>query len=159
MQNPVTLQILLNVRYSCFCVTNEGEMKASGLAGMFGRDIGKEVMQQVGEAAPIPEEAIPEGMGRTAQATIDRSGFLAATEQAERVAQRKRTAREFEQKEEEADLTMDAGALKQDQIEQQMEIAALVEERAKGRAKTDEEQRQIDNARNAAADLRTEAKQ
>jgi hypothetical protein len=136
----------------------EGEMKASGLAGMFGRDIGKEVMQQVGEAAPIPEEAIPEGMGRTAQAAIDRSGFLAATEQAERVAQRERTAREFEMKEEEFDLTMDAGALKQEQIEQQMKIADAVEKRAEGRAKTDEEQRQIDNARNAAADLRTEAK-
>ena len=58
-------------------------MEASGLAGMFGRDIRKEVMQQVGEAAPIPEVEIPKSEGRTAVAKIDRSGFLAAEEAAE----------------------------------------------------------------------------
>tara|TARA_R100000773_G_scaffold44093_1_gene44034 strand:- start:128 stop:1624 length:1497 start_codon:yes stop_codon:yes gene_type:complete len=136
----------------------EGEMKASGLAGMFGRDIGKEVMQQVGEAAPISEEAIPEGMGRTAQATIDRSEFLAATEQAERVAERKRSAREFEMKEEEFDLTMDAGALKNKELKQAMKLAEQSAKLAQDKFASAEDQRAFENARKKVADLQTEAR-
>ena len=135
----------------------EGEMKASGLAGMFGRDIGKEVMQQVGEAAPISEEAIPEGMGRTAMATIDRSGFKEATAQAALVEERERAGRRFTMDEKRLVLETNAADLNKKRIEQAMQIATSQEERAKTKALSDEEQRKLDNARLEVQDLQRQS--
>jgi len=71
----------------------EGEMKGSGLYGaMFKPDLAKTVMQQVEEEAPLPaSEKFLEGAGPSA-AKIDRTGFLAAEEYKETVAQRERGA-------------------------------------------------------------------
>ena len=135
----------------------EGEMKASGLAGMFGRDIGKEVMQQVGEAAPIPEEAIPEGMGRTAMATIDRSKFKEATAQAALEEERVRAGKRFTMDEKRLILDTNAADLNKKRIEQAMKIATFQEERAKNQALSDEEQRKLDNARQEVQDLQRQA--
>ena len=135
----------------------EGEMKASGLAGMFGRDIGKEVMQQVGEAAPIPEEAIPEGMGRTAMATIDRSGFKEATAQAALEEERVRAGKRFTMDEKRLILDTNAADLNKKRIEQAMKIQLAEEERAKTKALSDEEQRKLDNARQEVQDLQRQA--
>ena len=54
-------------------------------------------------------------------------------------------------------LKQDAASLNEQRIKQQMEIAASGEERAKDKALTDEEQRNIDNARNEVADLQRQA--
>ena len=132
-------------------------MKASGLAGMFGRDIGKEVMQQVGEAAPIPEEAIPEGMGRTAMATIDRSGFKEATAQAALEEERVRAGKRFTMDEKRLILDTNAADLNKKRIEQAMKIQLAEEERAKTKALTDEEQRKFDNARQEVLDLQRQS--
>ena len=130
--------------------TMEGEMKASGLAGMFGRDIRKEVMQQVGEAAPIPEVEMPKGEGRTAVAKIDRSGFLAAEEAAEVKKERQRT-------EEKYGLEISGMELAQERTQQSMDLAEKAEKRAERLESENADQRDIDNARAIAADMRAEA--
>lgn len=133
------------------------EMEASGLYKLFKPDVGKQLMQQVKEEAPLPEVSVPEGLGRTAQAQIDRSRFKAATEQEELVKKREREAGMFTMAEKELVLKQDAAALNEQRIKQQMKIAESVEARAKDKALTDEEQRQIDNARNEVADLQRQA--
>ena len=80
------------------------EMQASGLYNLFKPDVGKQLMQQVDEEAPLPEVSVPEGLGRTAQAQIDRSQFKAATEQAELVKKREREAGMFTMAEKELSL-------------------------------------------------------
>jgi len=135
----------------------EGEMKASGLAGMFGRDIGKEVMQQVDEAAPISEEAVREGPFSTATATIDRSGFSAVLAQEELINQRKRAGREFEMKEIQFDANLTAGELKNKELKQAMRLADQSAKLAQDKFSSAEDQREFENARKKVADLQTEA--
>ena len=133
------------------------EMQASGLYNLFKPDVGKQLMQQVDEEAPLPEVSVPEGLGRTAQAQIDRSQFKAATEQAELVKKREREAGMFTMAEKELVLKQDAAALNESKINQAMKIQRDVEARAKDKALSDEQQRKIDNARNEVADLQRQS--
>lgn len=133
------------------------EMQASGLYNLFKPDVGKQLMQQVDEEAPLPEVSVPEGLGRTAQAQIDRSQFKAATEQAELVKKREREAGMFTMAEKEFVLKQDAAALNEAKTNQAMQIARDVEARAKDKALSDEEQRKLDNARNEIADLQRQS--
>lgn len=136
--------------------SQQEQMKGSGLYGkLFDRDYEGELSARVDEAAPLPEVA--EGPAYTGQATIDRSGFLAATEQAELVKKREREAGMFTIAEKELVLKQDAATLNESRINQAMEIARDVEARAKDKALTDEEQRKLDNARNEVADLQRQS--
>ena len=101
----------------------EGEMKGSGLYGaMFKPDLAKTVMQQVEEEAPLPaSEKFLEGDGPSA-AKIDRTGFLAAEEYKETVAQRERGAAK-EQREVTAFTSAEA---RYKSIEQRAEDAAKI---------------------------------
>ncbi len=133
------------------------EMEASGLYKLFKPDVGKQLMQQVEEEAPLPEVSVPEGLGQTAQAQIDRSQFKAATQQAELVKKREREAGMFTMAEKEFILKKDAASLNKERIKQQMNIAESSEARSKDQATAAEEQRKIDNARNEVADLQRQA--
>ena len=77
---------------------------------------------------------------------IDLTRQAASQAEAQAIVERERTAKRFD---------MDVSAFDQNKarVAQAMEIADAAEARAKDRALTDEEQRQLDNARNEVADL------
>jgi hypothetical protein len=126
------------------------EMEASGLYKFFKPDVGKAVMQQVEEEAPLPKAPeLTTKEARAAQATIDRSGFIAAEAAAETAKERERAAGRY---------TMEEGrfATAQAQAEQAMRIADSAEARAERLAKEGADQQVIDNARADAAAAREE---
>ena len=108
----------------------EEEMKASGMYALFKPDVGKQLMQQVEEEAPLPTVSTTGvAKGRPdARATIDRSGFIAAEEAAETAKERERAAGRYEM-EEKGFVTAQAKA------EQAMRIADSAEARAERLAK------------------------
>jgi hypothetical protein len=125
-------------------------MEASGLYKFFKPDVGKAVMQQVEEEAPLPKAPeLTTKEARAAQATIDRSGFIAAEAAAETAKERERAAGRY---------TMEEGrfATAQAQAEQAMRIADSAEARAERLAKEGADQQVIDNARADAAAAREE---
>ena len=129
----------------------EEEMKASGMYALFKPDVGKQLMQQVEEEAPLPTVSTTGvAKGRPdARATIDRSGFIAAEEAAETAKERERAAGRYEM-EEKGFVTAQAKA------EQAMRIADSAEARAERLAKEGADQQVIDNARADAAAAREE---
>ena len=104
----------------------------------------KRLNQRFESSAPA---AGPERMtGLATVSGIDLSRQSAAEEAAYTRKTREREGKRF---------NMDVSAFNQnkDRVDQQMEIADAMETRAKQKALTDEEQRQLDNARNKVADL------
>jgi hypothetical protein len=128
------------------------EMEASGLYKLFKPDVGKAVMQQVKEEAPLPKAPeLTTKEARAAQATIDRSGFIAAEEAAETAKERERAAGRYTM-EEKGFVTAQAKA------EQAMRIADSAEARAERLAKEGADQQVIDNARADAAAAREQSR-
>lgn len=128
----------------------EDEMQASGLYKLFKPDVGKAVMQQVEEEAPLPKAPeLTTKEARAAQAAIDRSGFIAAEEAAETAAERERAAGTYE-------MSVARFETAQAQAEQAMKIADSAEARAERLAKEGADQQVIDNARADAAAAREE---
>jgi len=123
------------------------EMEASGLYKLFKPDVGAEVMKQVEEEAPLPEVTVPKAEARTAQATIDRSTFLAAEEAAE-------TARKREREEGRYGMEVTGFQTAQARAEQAMRIADTAEARAQAAFDAGEDQRVIENLRADAAAAR-----
>lgn len=128
----------------------EDEMQASGLYKLFKPDVGKAVMQQVEEEAPLPKAPeLTTKEARAAQARIDRSGFIAAEEAAETAKERERAAGTYE-------MSVARFETAQAQAEQAMKIADSAEARAERLAKEGADQQVIDNARADAAAAREE---
>ena len=124
----------------------EEEMKASGMYALFKPDVGKQLMQQVEEEAPLPTVSttgVPKGRP-DARATIDRSTLLAAEEAAETARERKRAEGRF---------TMEEGRFTtaQAQAEQSMSQTQRAADRLDRLDKENASQQEIENAR---ADLR-----
>ena len=117
----------------------EGEMKASGLYGAFFKpDMGKEIMRDVEEQAPLP--TAPKDAMDITGAGIDRSGFLAAEEAAETKLLRERAAGTY-------DMQVKRFETSQEQANQSMSLAQSAEERALRLEKSNASQQEIDNAR------------
>jgi hypothetical protein len=114
-----------------------GQMEASGLMKMFGRDLSAELDERVDEAAPLTRD-VPEGMGRTAQATIDYTKFLSAEEAAEVKAERERKAKLF-------DIEVDKFDLYSQEVQSQMDIAERAQQLAEDAQKQKVSQDVIDN--------------
>jgi len=109
----------------------EDEMKASGLYGLFKPDLTRELSRRVDEAAPLPE-VVEGGPAYTAQATIDRSGFLKPEEVA---AAKKR---------EQVEIT--GLELAQEQMQSSMDLAEKAENRLQELQDSNASQRELDNA-------------
>lgn len=128
----------------------EGEMKASGLYGaLFKPDMGKQVMREVEEAAPLP--AAPDVALDITGAQIDRTGLMAAEEYKETQAQRRRAEGTY-------DMSVQRHETAQAQAQQSMDIARSAEARAERLAKEGAAQREIENARADAAAAREQAR-
>jgi len=128
----------------------EGEMKASGLYGaIFKPDLGKQVMREVEEAAPLPKA--PTVTTDIVGAKIDRTGFLAAKEFAETTKERERAVKRFE---------MDVSTFKtaEKKAAQSMELARKADERAEKLQAANASQLEIENARADAAAAREQAR-
>jgi hypothetical protein len=126
------------------------EMEASGLYKFFKPDVGKAVMQQVEEEAPLPKAPeLTTKEARAAQARIDRSGFIAAEEAAETAKERERAAGTYE-------MSVARFETAQAQAKQAMKIADSAEARAERLAQEGADQQVIDNARADAAAAREE---
>ena len=126
----------------------EDEMQASGLYKLFKPDVGKQLMQQVEEEAPLPEAPKPTTKeARAAQAKIDRSRFIEAEKAAETAKERLRAEGRF---------TMEEGRFTtaQAQAAQSMDIAKSAEARAERLAQEGADQQVIANARADAAAAR-----
>lgn len=119
----------------------EDEMQASGLYKLFKPDVGKQLMQQVEEEAPLPEAPKPTTKeARAAQAKIDRSRFIEAEKAAETAKERLRAEGTYE---------MSVGRFKtaQAQAEQSMELAVRAADRLDKLDKENASQQEIENAR------------
>lgn len=128
------------------------EMEASGLYKLFKPDVGKAVMQQVEEEAPLPKAPeLTTKEARAAQATIDRSGFIEAEKAAETARERERAEGRF---------TMEEGRFTtaQAQAAQSMDIARSAEARAERLAQEGADQQVIANARADAAAAREQSR-
>lgn len=128
----------------------DGEMKASGLYGaLFKPDMGKQVMREVEEAAPLP--TAPEVSMDVAGAKIDRTGLMAAEEYQETQRQRDRAEGTY-------GMSIERHATAQAQAQQSMDIAASAEARAERLSAENASQREIENARADAAAAREQAR-
>ena len=130
----------------------EDEMQASGLYKLFKPDVGKQLMQQVEEEAPLPEAPKPTTKeARAAQAKIDRSRFIEAEKAAETAKERLRAEGRF---------TMEEGRFTtaQAQAAQSMDIAKSAEARAERLAQEGADQQVIANARADAAAAREQSR-
>lgn len=129
----------------------EDEMEASGLYKMFKPDVGKQLMQQVEEEAPLPKAPeLTTKEARDAAAKIDRTGFLEAEKAAEDIKQRERTEKEF-------GLKISGMELAQQRTQQTMDLAEKAEQRAARLESENADQRDIDNALKFASERRAEA--
>jgi len=137
----------------------KGEIKGAGLYGaMFKPDLAKSVMAQVDEEAPIsPVQQFTDRTAPTA-AKIDRTGFLAAEEYAETVAQRGRAAAGETRAVAREARDVTAFETNQRSLKQAMEVQNAVEARAKDKFASDADQRKLENARQEVIDLQTQAK-
>ncbi len=130
----------------------EDEMEASGLYKLFKPDVGKQLMQQVDEEAPLPKAPeLTTKEARAAQAKIDRSGFIAAEEAAETAKKREREAGTYE-------MSVGRFETAQAQAAQSMDIAKSAEARAEKLAKEGADQQVIANARADAAAAREQSR-
>jgi|DEB0MinimDraft_10_1074344.scaffolds.fasta_scaffold02230_4 hypothetical protein len=128
----------------------EGEMKASGLYGaIFKPDLGKQVMREVEEAAPLPKA--PTVKTDIVGAKIDRTGFLAAKEYAETAEERERKGKRFE-------MEVSTFQTAQKKAAQSMELAKKADERADKLQASNASQQEIENARADAAAAREQAR-
>ena len=128
------------------------EMEASGLYKLFKPDVGKAVMQQVEEEAPLPKAPeLTTKEARAAQAKIDRSRFIAAEEAAETAKKREREAGTYE-------MSVGRFETAQAQAAQSMEIAKSAEARAERLAQEGADQQVIANARADAAAAREQSR-
>tara|TARA_R110001632_G_scaffold80063_2_gene179210 strand:- start:1013 stop:2638 length:1626 start_codon:yes stop_codon:yes gene_type:complete len=137
----------------------KGEIKGAGLYGaMFKPDLAKSVMAQVDEEAPLTAaQKFQEGAGPSA-AAIDRTGFLAAEEYGETVAQRGRAAAGEARAVAGEARNVTAFDTNQKSLKQAMEIQRDAETRAKDKFASDADQRKLENARQEVIDLQTQAK-
>ena len=137
----------------------KGEIKGAGLYGaMFKPDLAKSVMAQVDEEAPLTAaQKFQEGAGPSA-AAIDRTGFLAAEEYGETVAQRGRAAAGEARAVAGEARNVTAFDTNQKSLKQAMEIQRNAETRAKDKFASDADQRKLENARQEVIDLQTQAK-
>ncbi len=128
------------------------EMEASGLYKLFKPDVGKAVMQQVEEEAPLPKAPeLTTKEARAAQAKIDRSGFIAAEEAAETAAERERAAGRY-------GMETEKFTTAQAQAEQSMRLADEKQALAVRLADENASQQEIANARADAAAAREQSR-
>ena len=128
----------------------EGEMKASGLYGAFFKpDMGKQIMRDVEEQAPLP--TAPDVSTDITGAVIDRSAFLAAEEAAEMKLLRERAAGSYE-------MQVAGFETSQKQADLSMSLAQKAEERALRLEKSNASQQEIDNARADASQAMQQAR-
>tara|TARA_R110001606_G_scaffold173782_3_gene320247 strand:- start:559 stop:2187 length:1629 start_codon:yes stop_codon:yes gene_type:complete len=102
-------------------------------------------------AAPTPLTGVP-------TTTFDRSGLITAKEYKQKLTEQERNKARFDREGKLFDVDLDARKTNTKKLEQAMEIAETVEERAASQYITDEEQRQLENARAEVAALQTQSK-
>lgn len=134
----------------------EDETRASGLMGLFEKDMGKKIMREVDEAAPLPA-VVPSDM-EVGAAQIDRTGFLSAQEYAETLKERERA----ESEEQRAIKAEERAALGFQTAEERAasaeERANKAEKRAAKKFASDMEIQEAEEARKDAEEARAVAK-
>jgi len=126
-------------------------VKGAGLYGaMFKPDMSARVQEQVDEAAPLPAQEATADMD-VQMATIDRTGFLAAQQE-----MREEKRFDVEMAKAGRDVTLDE--LNQKKLNQAMRLADDAAALANSKFASDEEQRELDNARAEVEALQRQSK-